>query len=236
LPGPDPERSPEAGFERLETADGSVTLVHPVFKEAYSSVHGALTQARRLYLELTRTHLDPKPRVLEVGFGLGVNFRVTLENTLSRGVELEYLSYEFAPLERALLESVEVPLGEAAREVWAEVLGRWPEPGGPAGPLQLSGNWGRLELRFEDVLEATFPERWATAIYLDPFSPEVNPLPWSLPVFERLYAAAMPKTLLGTYSVAGEVRRGLTQAGFAVQRVPGVGKKAWLLASRSRSG
>lgn len=224
-------RGPEASFERLETADGSATLVHPVFKEAYSSVHGALTQARKLYLELTRTHLEPKPRVLEVGFGLGVNFRVTLESALSRGVPLEYLGYECAPVERALLESVELPLGEVARELWAELLERWPR-----GPLRMSGGWGSLEIRFEDVTRAQFPRAWATAIYLDPFSPAVNPEPWSLEVMRKLYQAAREGAWLATYSVAGSVRRGLTRAGFAVQRVPGVGKKAWLLASRSRSG
>lgn len=229
--------APEPGpFERLETADGSPTLVHPRFKEAYSSVHGALTQARKLYLELTRTHLDPRPRVLEVGFGLGVNFRVTLESALSRGVRLEYLSYEFAPVERSLLESVEVPLEGAAREVWGEVLGRWPEVGSPLEPLRLSGEWGSLEIRFEDVGEAQFPRVWATAIYLDPFSPAVNPEPWSLEVTRKLHRAAQPGAWLATYSVAGSVRRNLTQAGFAVEWVPGVGKKAWLLALCSRSG
>lgn len=223
-------------FERLETADGSPTLVHPLFKEAYSSVHGALMQARKLYLELTRTHLDPKPRVLEVGFGLGVNFRVTLESALSRGVRLEYLGYEFAPLERSLLESVEVPLEGAAREVWGEVLGRWPGPGGSPEPLQLSGNWGRLEIRFEDVVEARLPRDWATAIYLDPFSPAVNPEPWGLEVLRKLHQAAQPGAWLATYSVAGSVRRDLTRAGFQVERVAGMGKRAWLRACRSAGG
>ncbi|WP_165363967.1 MULTISPECIES: tRNA (5-methylaminomethyl-2-thiouridine)(34)-methyltransferase MnmD [unclassified Meiothermus] len=218
-------------FERLETADGSPTVVHPVFKEAYSSVHGALMQARKLYLELTHTHLEPRPRVLEVGFGLGVNFRVTLESALSRGVRLEYLGYEFAPLERSLLGSVEVPLGEAAREVWEEVLKRW-----PAEPLRLLGEWGSLEIRFEDVVKARLPRDWATAIYLDPFSPAVNPEPWSLEVMRKLHRAARPGAWLATYSVAGSVRRNLTQAGFAVERVPGMGKRAWLRACRSAGG
>jgi tRNA U34 5-methylaminomethyl-2-thiouridine-forming methyltransferase MnmC len=223
-------------FERLETADGSSTLLHPLFKEAYSSVHGALTQARRLYLELTRTHLHPKPRVLEIGFGLGVNLRVTLESALSRGVRLEYLGYEFAPVERALLESVEVPLGEVARGVWAQVLERWPGASRSLEPLRLLGEWGSLEIRFEDVTKAQFPRAWATAIYLDPFSPAVNPEPWSLEVMRKLHRTARPGAWLATYSVAGSVRRNLTQAGFEVERVPGVGKKAWLRASRSRSG
>ena len=43
------------------TADGSLTALHPQHGEAYHSVHGALTQARHLYLELTQTQQHPAP-------------------------------------------------------------------------------------------------------------------------------------------------------------------------------
>lgn len=67
------------------TEDGTPALFHPGYGEAYHPRQGALLQARRLYLEKTRTHLHPVPRVLEVGLGLMVNFRVALESALARG-------------------------------------------------------------------------------------------------------------------------------------------------------
>jgi hypothetical protein len=48
-----PELKP---YQPLQTQDGSLTLVHPVFGEAYSSRHGAWMQANELYLKLTQTH------------------------------------------------------------------------------------------------------------------------------------------------------------------------------------
>ncbi|GIW23989.1 tRNA (5-methylaminomethyl-2-thiouridine)(34)-methyltransferase MnmD [Meiothermus sp.] len=215
-------------YQPLRTEDGSPTLVHPVFGEAYSSRHGAWMQANELYLKLTQTHLHPSPRVLEIGFGLGMNFRATLENCLQRGVYLEYMSYEAFPVSREILALVEVPLCPQARLIWAEVLANWPLH--PQAPLTMEGAWGRLEVRFEDVTAANFPAQWATALYFDPFSPKVNPEPWQLGVLQKLSRAAQQGAQLATYSVSGCFRRDLLAAGFTVQKVPGVGKKAWTVA------
>ena len=95
------------------TQDGTPTLFHPGYGEAYHPRQGALLQARRLYLEKTLTHLHPAPRVLEVGFGLGVNFRVALESALLRGVRLSYLAVEREPLPRELLAQIPLPLPRA---------------------------------------------------------------------------------------------------------------------------
>ena len=217
-------------YRALRTEDGSPTLVHPLFGEAYSSCHGAWMQANELYLKLTQTHQHPAPRVLEIGFGLGVNFRAALENCLQRGVFLEFLSYEFLPVSREVLASVEVPLSTQARPVWEELLTNWPTSF--EAPLVLQGAWGRLGVCFEDVLGAKFPARWASAVYLDPFSPEVNPEPWQLPVLQQLFTAMQPGGYLATYSVAGQIRRSLQAVGFCVDKVPGVGKRAWTKARR----
>jgi len=215
-------------YRPLQTQDGSLTLVHPVFGEAYSSRHGAWMQANELYLKLTQTHRHPAPRVLEIGFGLGVNFRATLENCLARGVYLEYLSYEGFPVSRGILSAVELPLSAPSQRIWASLLERWPAH--PQGSLCLKGPWGRLEVRFEDVTAALFPVGWASAIYFDPFSPRVNPEPWQPRVLEKLFLAASSGARLATYSVSGRFRRDLAATGFAVSKVPGVGKKAWTLA------
>ncbi len=217
-------------YTPLLTEDGSLTLVHPVFGEAYSSKYGAWMQANELYLKQTQTHQHPSPKVLEIGFGLGFNFRATLENCLNRGVVFEYLSYEAFPVERKTLELLETPISPPAQTIWRALLARWPAV--PVASVGLRGNWGQLEIRFVDATSAEFSAGWASAIYLDPFSPEVNPEPWRLPVLRKLYSSAQLGAYLATYSVAGQFRRDLGEAGFAVQKVPGIGKKHWTLAQR----
>ncbi|WP_234553791.1 tRNA (5-methylaminomethyl-2-thiouridine)(34)-methyltransferase MnmD [Thermus caliditerrae] len=203
----------------LLTQDGTPTLFHPGYGEAYHPRQGALLQARRLYLEKTLTHLHPAPRVLEVGLGLLVNFRVTLESALRRGVRLRYLAVEREPLSPELLAQVSLPLAQGAA-VWAEILRGWPRE-------RFAGPWGELRVVFGDVREAPLPRGWATAVYLDPFSPRVNPEPWSLPVLKRLRGALRPGGRLATYSAQGAFRLALKEAGFALHRVPGVGKREW---------
>lgn len=222
----DSRRLKAESYEPLPTEDGSLTLIHPIFGEAYSSKHGALMQARELYLKLTHTHQHPSPRVLEVGFGLGVNFRTTLEDCLGRGVRLEYQSYELFPVEREVLESVMVPLSPAAERVWQELQTRWPRALA-SKDIAIGGDWGSLSVYFADVTQTDFPDNWASAIYLDPFSPEVNPEPWKPEGLSKLYKASQAGAYLATYSVAGQFRRDLRAAGFEVQKVPGVGKKQW---------
>ncbi len=220
------DTEPIENFVPLVTEDGSKTLVHPVFGEAYSSKHGAWMQARELYLKQTQTHLHPQPKVLEVGFGLGVNFRTTLSDCLGRGVRLEYLSYELFSVSLEILQSVEVAISPEAQAIWELLLTQWP----PKSNLVFEGNWGHLEVRLEDVTQAEFPKVWATAVYFDPFSPDVNAEPWQPEVLQKVRAACHEGSLLATYSVQGQFRRDLLEAGFEVKKVPGVGKRHWTLA------
>jgi len=201
------------------TEDGTPTLFHPGYGEAYHPRQGALLQARRLYLERTRTHLHPAPRVLEVGLGLMVNFRVALESALARGVHLRYLAVEREPLPREALSAIRLPL-PLGEKVFEEILRAWPEE-------RFSGPWGELRVVFGDIREAALPAFWATAVYLDPFSPKANPEAWEAPVLKRLRLASRRGALLATYSAQGAFRRDLKEARFRLHRVPGVGKREW---------
>ncbi len=214
---------------RIEpSADGSLTAYHGLYNEYFHSKHGALSQARQVYLEGTETHRHPEPHVLEVGFGLGLNFLVTLQNARQRGAVLSYIAYEKDPVPLALLEAFQHGLS-GVEDVWEAVLAAWESPEG----FILQGVDFRLEVCFRDVRQVRFPEGWASAIYLDPFSPRTNPEPWAAEVLQGLFRAARPGAVLTTYSVAGQVRRDLAAAGFTVTKVPGaLGKREWLRATK----
>jgi tRNA U34 5-methylaminomethyl-2-thiouridine-forming methyltransferase MnmC len=72
------------------------------------------------------------------------------------------------------------------------------------------------------------------AIYLDPFSPEVDPRAWTAEVLTALAGRLKPGGVLATYSVQGAVRRGLQAAGLEVTKQPGPpgGKREVLRAVR----
>ncbi|MEI9273886.1 MnmC family methyltransferase, partial [Pseudomonas aeruginosa] len=67
------------------------------------------------------------------------------------------------------------------------------------------------------------------AWFLDGSPPAKNPDMWSPVLFAELARLSAPQATLGTFTSAGFVRRGLVEAGFAMQRVPGYGQKREML-------
>ncbi|MDL2343136.1 tRNA (5-methylaminomethyl-2-thiouridine)(34)-methyltransferase MnmD [Deinococcus sp. MIMF12] len=223
----DADSSPAGAI--LLTPDGSRTALSTRYGEAYGSRNGAAAQARHVFVEGSGTHEHPGPRVLEVGFGLGVNFRATLARCARRGVPLDYLAYEFDPAPVDVLREVAGGGEGADHPVWEDVLAGW---GGP-DPLTVRGSGVSLTIWFGDVRTAQLPQDWATALYLDGFSPARNPEVWTPEVLGRLASAIAPGGVLTTYSAAGHVRRALAAAGLEVGRRPGPpGKREHLRAVR----
>lgn len=213
----------------LLTPDGSRTAHNARFGEAYGSRHGAQAQAHHVFLEGSGTDAHPAPRVLEIGFGVGVNFRATLANVAARGVPLNYLAYEFDPAPPELLREVARGGEGAAHPLWLELLRDW----ACSERLSVEAGGCRLEVRYADVTQAELPQGWATALYLDGFSPTRNPEVWTPEFVARLAGALAPGGVLTTYSAAGHVRRSLEAAGLRVERRPGApGKRECLRAVR----
>ena len=222
-----PDSTPEPVSPVLLTPDGSRTAHNARYGEAYGSRHGARAQAHHVFLEGSGTDTHPAPRVLEIGFGLGVNFRATLANTAGRGVALDYLAYEFDPAPADLLREVAEGGEGAGHPLWPQVLSAW----GQAEALDEAANGARLRVKFCDVTRAELPQYWATALYLDGFSPTRNPEVWTPDFVARLAGALAPGGVLTTYSAAGHVRRSLAAAGLNVERRPGApGKRECLRA------
>ncbi len=221
MPDLEPSAPEISAPEILSTADGSLSAHSARYGQSYGSHFGAATQARQVFAEGSSTHLHPAPRVLEVGFGLGQNFRATLAATAGR--PLHYLAYEFDPVAATLLREVTASDPLAAHPAWAALLEGWGQP------VRLNQPGVTLDLRLEDVTLAVLPRDWASAVYLDGFSPGVNPEVWSPEFLGRLADALQPGGVLVTYSAAGHVRRGLRAAGLSVERLPGPAGKREVL-------
>ncbi|WP_189004115.1 tRNA (5-methylaminomethyl-2-thiouridine)(34)-methyltransferase MnmD [Deinococcus malanensis] len=220
---------PEPDSSILETPDGSRTAYNARFGEAYGSRHGAAAQARHVFVEGSGTYRHPAPRVLEVGFGVGVNFRATLAQTAGREAALDYLAYEFDPAPVDILQSVAAGQEGTDHPAWQGLIDLWPQP-----PVEVNAGGARVQVVIGNVLTASLPEDWATALYLDGFSPTRNPEVWTPEFAARLSRTLAPGGVLATYSAAGHVRRALQAAGLEVERRPGApGKRECLRAVRT---
>ena len=136
------------------------------------------------------------------------------------------------------------PLGAAEA---ARGLSRWPEVASVADALVAgwpgrARGFHRIDLPTLHatvdlaVMEAeTALDAWAgpaDAWFLDGFAPALNPAMWSPDVLRLIAARSAPGARLATYTVAGAVRRGLADVGFAVERRPGFGRKRERLEGR----
>ena len=73
------------------TADGSRTLFVPELNEHYHSVKGALTESEHIFIRTGLRHCARRDaRVLEIGFGTGLNAFLTLLEAGKTGRHIHY--------------------------------------------------------------------------------------------------------------------------------------------------
>jgi tRNA 5-methylaminomethyl-2-thiouridine biosynthesis bifunctional protein len=171
----------------------------------------------------------------ELGFGSGLNVLALLDlwrRTRPSGARLHVFSVEAFPM----------PAADARRALgaWPEIadlaealLARWPRAARGFHRLDFPELGATLDLAVMDVTEAL--DAWsgaADAWFLDGFSPARNPAMWSPEVFAALARRSAPGARCATFTVAGDVRRGLAAAGFDVAKAPGFGRKRERLEAR----
>ena len=209
------------------------------FGDVYFSAEDGLAETRAVFLDgcglpgawAARRRFT----VGELGFGTGLNIAALLDlwrRTRPAGGHLHVFSVEAFPV---------------AAEEAARALARWPELAEVAG--RLSARWpGRARRRHRvdlPELHATFDlavldvaealAGWAgraDAWFLDGFAPAANPQMWTHEVLALVAARSAPGARAATFTVAGQVRRGLAVAGFAVDKRPGHGRKRERLEAR----
>lgn len=170
----------------------------------------------------------------ETGFGTGLNFLVAAKTFLRHApanARLVFVTTELHAMGSDVMQAVHARLPGELQELAAE-LRRQFDPQSHRASQRLTFADGRLVLRilFGDA-EASLRNHCFTADawFLDGFSPARNPAMWS---FELLREVARHTTTGGTfatYTVAGQVRRSLQDAGFAIERAAGFGQKREML-------
>lgn len=215
------------------------------FDDVYHSSDGGFGQARHVFLDGNALPARWRGRqrftILETGFGLGLNFLATWaawRDDPAASETLHFVSCELHPFRREDLARLHATLAAdstfpAFASLAAQLQGQWPELVPGLHRLHLDGGRVTLTLAFGDATEGLRQlQARADALYLDGFSPAKNQALWSEEVCRQLARLAAPDATLATWSVAGEVRHNLIQAGFAVDKAPGFGGKRQMLRGR----
>ena len=191
----------------------------------------------KLHVFVNRHQLEARGKqvshfnIVETGFGFGNNFLLAAKYWREQrhsGI-LNYIAIENSPVNPADLAKHY----KTVRLTYSDwLLEHYPLPLNTSFILWLEDNI-RLILVFDDVISALDNlTAKIDAWFLDGFSPSTNPDLWNPLVYGRIFACSKPGATLSTYTVAGHVRKGLTDAGFETSKVSGFGGKAEMLTGR----
>ncbi len=194
------------------------------FDDPYFSLENGLAETRHVFL--AGNGLPGRFRdgfhIAELGFGTGLNLLAGLDLWRGSGQAgvLRYTTFEAFPM--AVPDMIRAQAGFA-------------ELAGPAAELAPHWQAGAVQIELPDLsfrLVAGDARRtlrdWdgrADAWFLDGFAPAKNPELWESGLLAEVFAHTSPGGTAATYTAAGAVRRALSEAGFAVERAPGYGRK-----------
>ena len=202
------------------------------FDDPYFSLENGLEETRHVFLagnDLPARFCDGF-HIAELGFGTGLNFLTTLLAWQEAGVEgaLRFTSFEAFPMEAAEMARAHAAF-PVLQEVSEALCAVWQPEGGvfevlPDVHLHVVAGDARQTLA-----------AWngqADAWFLDGFSPAKNPELWTAELMQQVGAHTAQGGTCATYTAAGFVRRGLTEAGFEVARTAGYGRKRHMTRGR----
>ncbi|WP_416392058.1 bifunctional tRNA (5-methylaminomethyl-2-thiouridine)(34)-methyltransferase MnmD/FAD-dependent 5-carboxymethylaminomethyl-2-thiouridine(34) oxidoreductase MnmC [Alloalcanivorax xenomutans] len=224
-------------FEPLQPARLDWQADTPVatdFDDPYFSRQDGMAESDYVFLQGNRLRerfrtLRPGQHFVigETGFGTGLNMLLAAR-----------LFLRLAP-EDTLLDLLSVEKHPLHAEDLARALAHWPDLADLAAPLQRQypppcPGYHRLQLHPRVRLTLMYGEATAQwrhchstvdAWFLDGFAPSRNPHMWQPELFRQLARLSRPGATFATFTAAGEVRRGLQEAGFQVRRIDGFGHK-----------
>lgn len=209
-----------------------MTIHLPEWDEQYHSKHGAIQEARHVFLKMGLHHwLENNSKrpvdILEIGFGTGLNAFLTLIESNRLDTEICYKGVEAYPVTALEIEKLNYP--EAADAVSAEdqFLKLHAVPWEKSASITNKFSLHKNQLKFQEIdLFNQFD-----LVYFDAFGARVQPELWGKDIFNSMYKALRQHGVLVTYAAKGSVRRAMISAGFQVEKLPGPpGKREMLRA------
>ncbi len=217
----------------IQTADGSTTFFHAALNEHYHSIHGAHQESQHVYIENGLQHFHQKTSakhisILEMGFGTGLNYLLSLDYALYQGLSLDYTGIEAYPLPLQLIQQTNYQLFLIKPELIDLFNSKY-----EAALLceQVITVQQKLQI-MEKKLADFSSEKKFDLIYFDAFANSKQPALWTDEMIEHICQFLNDKGIFVTYSVTGNLKRCLRKLGFSIERPNGaLGKREMMRAT-----
>jgi tRNA U34 5-methylaminomethyl-2-thiouridine-forming methyltransferase MnmC len=224
---------------RLEVCrDGSHTVFSEQFGQFFHNPNGAVAESWHIFFDQSdlraRLMAHEHVRILEIGFGTGLNLLLLCELMAQVGSRSEVLfqSVEAWPVSPDIVSQFN----------YSEFLSRFDGASRLVGIFEQLGS-GPVDTEFTEqvrirvhrgLFESMSPvETGFQYVFHDAFSPGVNPELWTTEVFERIRSWCADSAWLTTYCAATRARNAMRDAGWSVNKAPGaLGKREMTIARK----
>lgn len=200
------------------TEDGSSTIHLPEWDEHYHSVHGAIQEAKHVFIKSGLSLFSERElSILEIGFGTGLNSFITFLEAKKLNLIVDYVGIEAYPIVSEEIEKLNYVSELDAiefTEVFAEMHQQEWEV---KNKISTSFSLTKRNQFFTEIND----QNKFNLIYFDAFGAQVQPELWTEDIFKLMYSALKKEGILVTYSAKGSVRRAMQSVGFTVERLPG---------------
>lgn len=211
-------------YTLIRTADGSHSLYVKELDEHYHSIHGAIREAKHVFIKMGLQHLYDNGyseiNILEIGLGTGLNALLTNMEAEELNIKINYTALEAFPLSMDMLNQLNyVELLNCKSENNIEKNFELIHSCEWENASQLTDNFSLHKIK-NTLQEIKFKNTF-DLVYFDAFGPRVQPEMWAEELFSKIFAATNSKGCLVTYCAKGEVKRTIKKVGFTLETLPG---------------
>jgi tRNA U34 5-methylaminomethyl-2-thiouridine-forming methyltransferase MnmC len=215
-----------------QTADGSNTLYNETIGEHYHSKHGALQESKHVFIKAGLEYVTEQKKeisILEVGFGTGLNYILTLDFCLQNKINLNYTSLEAFPLKKDVILETGYK-NFVSQLTWDIFFSNYEQALNNKVEID---NLVSLEIPHQK-LETYQTEQKYDLVYYDAFSVQHQPEMWSDEIIAHTCSFIKPGGTFVTYAITGKLKRALKSNNFKIEKLPGApGKREMLRATKN---
>ena len=217
--------------EIIITNDGSTTIRIPEWDENYHSTHGAIQEAKHVFIKngLDLFQNQGSISILEIGFGTGLNAFITFLETINKE-KVNYVGVEAYPISQEEIAQMNY-VSELDSEMYQEIFDKmhscdWEKQETISENFHLT----KRKQFFQDIED----KNQFDLIYFDAFGFPLQPELWSEVIFKKMYDALLPKGTLVTYACRSSIKNAMLSVGFSIEKLPGApGKREMLRATKN---
>lgn len=207
------------------TSDGTHTILSEKYAVPYHSIHGALQETNHVFIDAGLRYISAQKekehiRILEVGFGTGLNVLATLAYSRNYTQSIDIQSIEAYPI--TLETADKLNYGDYIDLIDKEDLlglhtSKW------SSPIAIDEifTFTKFQVRLEDFDSDDLFD----VIYFDAFAPTAQPELWSPVILQKMFDLLSNHGVLVTYCAKGQFKRDLKSVGFEVEAIPGPPRK-----------